>query len=340
MGETLISAKYPPHIDVSRAPLAYGHRALPRMNRELKDAHLLTRQRAIMSLCDYLHDPEHIASAIREGLVATLKHLLVDNDVTIRHKATECLFVIAGHTIGRDAFIDYDIILPLSALFNDPEDIVRKNTHLAFEMVSHTGIGAEGIVEAELVPHLVSKLPVEHDEIKAIILDTLHFCLKVNTQAALESDAMSVFTELLGHATSTIQAKAALDIMALSVPLDGKNKAVEVKCMAQLVALLGSPDIDVRANAAGAIMMITVTTRGKYTALEAEAILPLVKLVDDPTSEVKLNALKALTCLAETPEGRKTLLEHVQKIQERTSDRVPAVVKAALIAIKVITWEP
>jgi len=40
-----------------------------------------------------------------------------------------------------------------------------------------------------------------------------------------------------------------------SVPLDGKNKAVEVKCMAQLVALLGSPDIDVRANAAGAIMM-------------------------------------------------------------------------------------
>jgi len=37
----------------------------------------------------------------------------------------------------------------------------------------------------------------------------------VNTQAALESDAMSVFTELLGHATSTIQAKAALDIMAL-----------------------------------------------------------------------------------------------------------------------------
>jgi len=31
MGETLISAKYPPHIDVSRAPLAYGHRALPRM---------------------------------------------------------------------------------------------------------------------------------------------------------------------------------------------------------------------------------------------------------------------------------------------------------------------
>ena len=48
---------------------------------------------------------------------------------------------VTGHTIGRDAFIDYDIIIPLSVLFNDPKDIVRKNTHLAFEIVSHTGIG-------------------------------------------------------------------------------------------------------------------------------------------------------------------------------------------------------
>ena len=52
-------------------------------------------------------------------------------------------YTFVGHTIGRDAFIDYDIILPLSALFDDPEDIVRKNTHLAFEMVSHTGIGTQ-----------------------------------------------------------------------------------------------------------------------------------------------------------------------------------------------------
>ncbi|KAI0243423.1 radial spoke head-like protein 14 [Lamellibrachia satsuma] len=310
------------------------------MNRELLDTKLLTRQRAIMSLCDYLHDPEHIASAIREGLVKTLKTLLVDDDETIRQKATECLFVMAGHTIGRDAFIDYDIIIPLSTLFNDPKDIVRKNTHLAFEMVSHTGIGAEGIVDAKLVPQLVDKLTSEHDEIKTIILDTLHFCLKVNTTAALESDAMSVFTFLLEHPQMKIQAKAARDIMALSVPLDGKNKAVEVKCMPLLVKLLDSNDVDVRANAAGAIMMITITTKGKYTALEAEAILPLVILVDDTTSEVKLNALKALTCLAETPEGRKALLDHVEKIQQRTSDMVPAVVKAALIAIRVITWQP
>jgi len=31
MAHTVISAKYPPHIDTTRTPLAYGDRALPRL---------------------------------------------------------------------------------------------------------------------------------------------------------------------------------------------------------------------------------------------------------------------------------------------------------------------
>lgn len=40
-----------------------------------------------------------------------------------------------------------------------------------------------------------------------------------------------------------------------SVPLAGKNKAVEVKTVPQLVKLLEDEDEFVRANAAGAMMM-------------------------------------------------------------------------------------
>ena len=40
-----------------------------------------------------------------------------------------------------------------------------------------------------------------------------------------------------------------------SVPLAGKDKAVEVKSMGTLVALLKDSEAEVRANAAGAIMM-------------------------------------------------------------------------------------
>ncbi|KAL8561932.1 hypothetical protein ACOMHN_001258 [Nucella lapillus] len=340
MAFTVISAKYPPLIDATRTPLAYGDRALPRLDRELNDETLLVRQRAVMSLCDYLHDPEHIAEALRVGIAASLKQLLTDPDLTVRQKATECLFVIAGHAIGRDAFLDQEIIVPVSDLFNDKEDIARKNAHLAIEMISETPPGADGIVQANLVQTLVGKLKNELDEIKELILDTLHYCMRVNTDKALSSGAMETFTSLLTHKSPSIRAKAARDIMDLSVPLDGKNKAVECESVEKLIILLKDESADVRANAAGAIMIITITTQGKYTAINSGAIEPLVGLVDDDTSEVRLNCLKALTCLSEAPEGREVLLEHVQKIRHRTWDDIPAVCKAAEIAVRVITWKP
>ncbi|KAL3841941.1 hypothetical protein ACJMK2_020018 [Sinanodonta woodiana] len=349
MALTVISAKYPPHIDPTKTPLAYGSRALPRLKRELNDSTLLVRQRAVMALCDHLHDPEHIAEAFRVdmepseddiGIAASLKKLLSDPDITVRQKSTECLFIIAGHAIGRSAFLDHGIIPVISKLFDDKEDIARKNSHMAIEMLSETPQGAEGIVTAELVPILVRKLKEEVDEIKELILDTLHFCLRVDTDKALKSGAMEVFTELLQHSSPVIRAKAARDIMDLSVILEGKDKAVEVEAIPALISLLKDESPDVRANAAGALMTITITTRGKYTAIKSDGIQPLVDLVDDPTSEVRAYVLKVLTCLSEAPEGRQILLNHVDKIKQRTKDSIPAVARAAEIAVKVIEWKP
>ena len=68
--------------------------------------------------------------------------------------------------------------MPLSQLFDDKEDIARKNAHKAIERVSETPLGAEGIVLAGLVPTLVDKLRTEHDEIKVFFPVTLlHFWL-------------------------------------------------------------------------------------------------------------------------------------------------------------------
>lgn len=343
MAFTVISAKYPPQIDPTRVPLAYGDRALPKLNRELQDHVLLTRQRALMSLCDYLHDPEHIAEALRVGIAKSLKGLLTDEDSTVRQKATECLYVMAGHAVGRDAFLENEIIIPVSKLFDDPVDIARKNAHKAMEMIGETPPGAAGIVAANLVPKLVEKLQAEVDEIKELILDTLHFCMRVDTDHALDAGAMEVYTDLLTHPIDTIRAKAARDIMDLSVPLAGKNKAVEVRALPALVSLLQDKATDVRAKAAGAIMTITITTQGKKTAIRSGAIKDLVGLVNDEDSEVRLNALKAITCLSEAPEGRRNLLHHVDQIRNRTTpdqERSEAVRRAAEIAVKVITWKP
>ena len=48
-----------------------------------------------------------------------------------------------------------------------------------------------------------------------LILDTLHFCMRVDTINALEANAMEAFTSLLKHELPVIRAKAARDIMDL-----------------------------------------------------------------------------------------------------------------------------
>lgn len=46
-----------------------------------------------------------------------------------------------GHAIGRQAFLTHSVIRPLSTLFNDAEDVVRKYTHHAMEMASECAMG-------------------------------------------------------------------------------------------------------------------------------------------------------------------------------------------------------
>lgn len=46
-----------------------------------------------------------------------------------------------GHAIGRDAFLIGEVIVPMSKLFDDKEDIVRKNAHKAIETISETHPG-------------------------------------------------------------------------------------------------------------------------------------------------------------------------------------------------------
>lgn len=45
-------------------------------NRELNGDDLLVKQRALMSLCDILHDPENICQALRVGKVIPIVHII------------------------------------------------------------------------------------------------------------------------------------------------------------------------------------------------------------------------------------------------------------------------
>uniref|UniRef100_A0A674J9T1 Radial spoke head 14 homolog n=1 Tax=Terrapene triunguis TaxID=2587831 RepID=A0A674J9T1_9SAUR len=341
MAHARISAKLPPDIDPTKAPIAFGARALPKLNEELQSPELLTRQRALMALCDLVHDPENVYQAIKLGFLDNLKYLLLDQDSTVREKTTEVLYIMATHNVGRDGFIENGVIPALSQLLNDPVDISLNALALSVQ-VSFLSLpaGAVGIVESSLISSLVLKLKTELDEIQELILDTLSGCLCVEAFEALATGAVPILKEKLTHPSVAIRSKAARALLGISIPLEGKNIVWDEEVIPVLVSLLEDSDPEVRANAAGALMNATTTTQGKYAALSADAIPPLLKLVDDETSKVRLNAIKALTMLSEAPEGRKTLLNHVDLFRGQLNDSSEAVSRAAKIAIKVIEWKP
>lgn len=340
MATTRIPTALPPNIDITKADLAYGEHMLPKLNRQLQDEELITRQRALNALCDVLHNPEHVSAALRVGIAKSLKKLLCDTDGTVRWKATEVLFICSNHAIGRDSMLQHGLIEPVSHLFDDAHEDARLMAHRALESVSHTIHGAQGIVNAVLVPKLVAKLKTETEEIKQLVLDTLHYCMKVDTSQALEAGAMEVFTMLLAHGVWEIRGKAARDIMDLSFPLEGKRKAVKVGCIPILVKLLTDKNFHVRAQSSGALMSIAITTEGKQEAIKEGATEALMDLLKDEMADVRLNAIKAITMLAEAPLGREKLMSVVPLLESIYNTGGPMMQKVAKTAINVITWKP
>uniref|UniRef100_A0A8D0F1D0 Radial spoke head 14 homolog n=1 Tax=Strix occidentalis caurina TaxID=311401 RepID=A0A8D0F1D0_STROC len=324
MAHARISANLPPDIDPTKAPIAFGRRALPKLQEELHSPELLTQQRALMALCDLVHDPENVYQAIEIGFLDNLKSLLLHHNSTVRQKTTEILCIMAMHNVGRQGLIQNGVISALTELLDDPVDICRKNAHRIFEMMAKLHEGAVDILHAGLIPSLVFKLETESDEIQELILDTLSNSLRVEAAEALATGAVTILKEKKRN---------------LSIILKGKSVLCE-EVTPVLVSLLEDTDPQVQASAAGALMFATVKPQGRFSALAAEAIPPLLKLVAEETSKARLSSIKTLTMLAELPEGRKTLLDHIDTFQQCLNDPCEAVKRAAKIAISVIKWKP
>ncbi|XP_027421938.1 radial spoke head 14 homolog isoform X1 [Bos indicus x Bos taurus] len=340
MADAKISMYLPPNVNPTQAAIAYGCRALPKLNEELQSDDLLTRQKALMALCDLMHDPEHVYTAISIGCLESLKALLKDTNDLVRIKTTEVLCIMATHNVGREGFLEHNVIQALSFLMSDAQPACRENLYTAFKHLAQLPAGALGIVNSGLIPSLVWKLQREEEEIQVLLLDTLAACLTEDATEALASRAVPFLKEKLLSTNCDIRSKAARTLIAVSVPPEGKIQVWQHDVIPILVHLLKDRDEEVQANAAGALMNATVTTEGKYAALDAEATRPLLQLLTSSLSKARLNAIKALTMLAEAPEGRKLLQPHVATFRALEEDFSLAVQRAAQIAIRVIEWKP
>ncbi|KAA0713739.1 Radial spoke head 14 -like protein [Triplophysa tibetana] len=329
-----------PQTHLTQAPVAFGNWALPKLCSELQDDELVSRQRALTALCDLIHDPERAYEAILNGCMERLKFLLKDDDGLCRVKTTEALYILASHSLGRDAIFRNDIMGPLADLLDDPVDACRRNVHQALNRMAEYPSGAVFMVSMGLVPRLVLKVPIEAEIIRALILSTLSSCIMINAQPALESDAIPVLRGQLSHQFSDIRRSATSALVGISVPSNGKVKVCEEDLLPLMVKLLSDNDQGVVANAAGTVMNTAVITRGKHEALKAGAIDPLLRLVASDNRAVCANALRALTVLAEVPSARAQLLGHVSLLKTRLQHPDSTIQRAASSAIEVISWKP
>ncbi|XP_017374975.1 radial spoke head 14 homolog isoform X2 [Cebus imitator] len=198
------------NINAAQVTTAYGHRALPKLNEELQSEDLQTRQKALMALCDLMHDPEHIYKAMNIGCMENLKALLKDRNSMVRIKTTEVLHVVASHSVGRFAFLEHDIVRALSFLLNDPSPVCRRNLYKAYMQLVQVPRGAEEIISKGLIFPLVRKLQGEaEEEFQELILDTLVLCLREDATEALNSNVVPILKQKLISTNENIRSKAA-----------------------------------------------------------------------------------------------------------------------------------
>nr|XP_046242548.1 radial spoke head 14 homolog [Scatophagus argus] len=341
--------------DPSRAPVAFGRRAVPQLFEQLQRPAAGGRLPALNSLCDLMHNPELLYQAATGGFLEQLKVLFQDENPAVRTKTCELLHTLTTHYIGRQALLSSSLLPPLCQLLDDPSSSCRKNVHRVLNHLSLLPAGAQALLT--LVPHLMLKLrEEEEEEVQVLLLSTLTSCSTLDALPALASDAVSLLGHKLGHRSPNIRREAAAALMALSVCDDGKRQVCEEAVLPVLVGLLKDEDVEVQANAAGVIMYTAITTAGKQQCLNLDVIPVLLHLVskkEDDEEEMDeerrrrmkalvLYSLRALTALAEAPDGRRLLLEQLPLLVVRSeaAEEDQDIKRAAQTAVGVISWTP
>ncbi|KAG7490134.1 radial spoke head 14-like [Solea senegalensis] len=345
-------------LDQTRAPVAFGRRAVPQLFEQLQRPESDSRRRALASLCDLMHEPERIYQTVNGGFLEQLKGLLKDKDPTVRKQTCELLHLLSGHNIGRQALLSSSLLPPLSELLDDDSSSCRRNVHQVLNRLALLPAGADALLC--LVPKLMMKLKEEEEEeeeeVQVLLLSTLSCCSSLDALPALALDAVSLVRHKLSHSSPNVRREAAAAMMALSVPEDGKRRVCEEAVLPVMVGLLQDTDVKVQANAAGVIMYTAITTPGKLQCLDLDVVPILLDLVSKKKEEEEednmerrrrmkaliMYSLRALTALAEAPNGRCLLLEQLPLLERRSeaAEEDEDIRRAAQTAVRVITWTP
>uniref|UniRef100_A0A3P8VMS5 Radial spoke head 14 homolog n=1 Tax=Cynoglossus semilaevis TaxID=244447 RepID=A0A3P8VMS5_CYNSE len=314
-------------VDQTRAPIAFGRRAVPQLFEvlQLPETDVMHRRRALVSLCDLMHDPQRIHQAVDGGVLEQLEVLLKDEDATVRKQTCELLHLICGHNIGR--------------YYNTA--ILGCSTRQVMNRLAMLPAGAKALLA--LVPKLLTKLEEEEEEeVQVLLLSTLSFCSTLDALPALALDAVSLVRQKLLHSSQDVRREAAAAMMALSVPEEGKRRVCKEAVLPEVVRLLQEADVKVQANAVAVIMYTAITTEGKMQCLDLDVVPVLLDLKRRRRKALVMYCLRALTTLAEAPRGRHLLMEQLPLLEKwsEVAEKDEDIRRAAQTAVRVITWAP
>eukprot|EP00056_Hartaetosiga_gracilis_P010479 m.154781 g.154781 ORF g.154781 m.154781 type:complete len:347 (+) comp13322_c0_seq11:2187-3227(+) len=336
----------PPKLDVTQASVAYGARAIPKLQRELGGNDVLVIQQGLRSLCDLLRNPSYISEAIEEGILDECKRLCSHENNTIRMLSLQLLVHVSSHAVGRTALLTLKYIQPLTDRFVDDEAVVREFSHKVMgNMAMQMQCGA-AIIEAGLSPILIERIVAEDDpRIKIEAMTTVRYCLKCNADPFLETNAMKVIVDLLSHDNADVRSNAAMVLTEISFPLKGKQQAVKFGAVAKVVELLKDNCDDVRTGAAASITTICITTEAKEEAERQGVIDALPSLLNADARRVVLAGIKAITVIASLPNARKSfgvLIPKLKSLQVKQPNALDedVMIRAAQHAIDAIQWTP
>ncbi|KAJ3039816.1 Radial spoke head 14 [Rhizophlyctis rosea] len=231
-------------------------------------------------------------------------------------------------------------------MFDDQDDLVRKQVHETFSRTTTQQAGVDSLLSFALFPSLIQKLATERTEIKIPILETCYNCIRLGREPsmprdALESGAMEALTGLVKKEMVTgVKVAGARCIMMLSFYPEAKRIACREQTVPVLIDLLVARKAEVRAAAAGALMSITIDCDAKRLMVRENALPTLVELLNDQNESILLNVIKTITNCAEDYRGRFQLHGAIKQLQTFTESKNTQLAEAARRAIQVITWRP
>lgn len=292
--------------------------AFPKIVRELQDADLVVRQKALLAARELLGSPINYVQCIAAGITPAVIALLKDKDALVRERAAGTAEYIAVKEVGARDIIQHGGVYQLVACLTDTVMAVRDAAYKALiEAARFNSIRKELCDEGALVELMALVLQEDHSRaLQGLVL--LNACVQVlNNDESLKqlidhAGSIEALVRLIGDdQPADIQQQAAQLLGVLTSRLEeAKVDAVKDGAVPKLLDLLSSDKIHLASAAATALMTITISRDGKYAVIHTSGGLEtLVAKLDRVHEQLCVNLMEVITNVAEAPEARPVLAE-------------------------------